>query len=122
MPSSTHVHKFLLDENVRIELFRFLKQRNFNVKKAPKSAPDNCLLVISKREKRILVTNDEDFIELTSNEVFSVVWLRIPQNDPKRLVETFEKLTNDVIDFSGKLFILRPRTWEEFPLTEQTVA
>lgn len=82
MSSSIPTLGFLLDENVRIELFRYLKHKEFNVKLAPKSTPDSRLANLSKREKLIIVTNDEDFTDYLRGEVFCVVWLRIPQSDP----------------------------------------
>lgn len=121
MSSLTPIHTFLLDENVRIELFRFLQNRGFDVKLAPKAASDTRLLEISKNEQRILVTNDEDFVGSSTNEVFALIWLRMPQNDPKILIKTFEKLLKDVGNFSGKLFILKPGAWEEFTLGELEV-
>jgi len=117
MPSSIPTHKFLLDENVRIELFKFLKNKGLNVKLAPKGASDEQLLSISKREKRILVTNDQDFVESAKEEVFSVVWLRIPQSSPEKLISSFENLVENLKDFSEMLIILRTNRWDELPLS-----
>lgn len=41
MSSSIPTQGFLLDENVRIELFRHLKEKGFDVKLMPKSTPDS---------------------------------------------------------------------------------
>lgn len=111
--------KFLLDENVRIELAKFLKSKSFDIKFAPKSASDSTLTSISKKEKRILVTNDQDFIDYDKDKIFSLVWLRIPQNDAKLLVESFDKLLREFNDFSGNLIALNPDGWESFPLGEE---
>ncbi|MEK6860878.1 MAG: DUF5615 family PIN-like protein, partial [Nanoarchaeota archaeon] len=92
MPSLTPDLKLLLDENVRIELSRFLKTQGFNFTFAPKGATDKQLALISKKEQRILVTNDEDFQWFTKDEIYSVIWLWIPQNDPKSLISSFKKL------------------------------
>ena len=62
MSSLTPNLKFLVDENVRTELSRFLRIQGFDFKLAPKGASDKQLALISKTEKRILVTNDEDFL------------------------------------------------------------
>ena len=121
MQSSTPVLKFLLDENVRIELFNFLKQNGFDVTRAPKSAPDNKLQEISKRERRILITNDEDFIESTVGEIFAVIWLKIPQNKPEVLLETVEKLTREIKDFSERLFVLKSGCWDVLPLPKEVI-
>lgn len=119
MLSSTPSHKFLLDENVRIELFRFLKRKGIDVRLPPKSAPDSKVALISNREKRVLVTNDEGFTHYTRDEIFAVIWLRIPQNDSMSLINSFEKLLKGYKDFSGKLVVLKSGSWEEFPLNDR---
>lgn len=103
--------KFLLDENVRIELYRYLNSEGFDVQYAPKSTKDSKIALISKQEKRILVTNDADFIEYEIDDIFSIVWLRIPQNEPKTLIFSFAKLLKEFKDFKGKLVILIPNDW-----------
>lgn len=121
MSSSTPTQGFLLDENVRIELFRYLKEKSFNVKLIPKSTPDSRLANLSMREKLIIITNDEDFIHYSKDEVFCIVWLRLPQSDPQILISSFVKLISEFSGFKGKLIVLEPNKWEDFPLTE-TVA
>ncbi len=116
MSSSTPSHKFLLDENVHRELFRFLKKLGLDVKLAPKSTPDRKIAVISKTEKRILVTNDEDFVEYSKNEIFAVIWLRIPQNDLKGLLLSFGELLDSTQNCAGKLVILKRNLWDVFDL------
>lgn len=104
--------KFLLDENVRIELYRFLNSEGLDVQYAPKSTNDSKIALISKQEKRILVTNDEDFTECWIDDVFSIVWLRIPQNEPKTLISSFDKLLKEFKGFEKKLVILIPNDWD----------
>lgn len=108
--------RFLLDENVRVELAKFLKAKNFDVKLAPKTASDATLSLISKKEKRILVTNDQDFIDCDKDTVFSLVWLIIPQNDPKTLTVSFQKLLSEFNNFRGRLVVLEAGKWQDFPL------
>lgn len=103
--------KFLLDENVRIELYRFLNSEGLDVQYAPKSTKDSKIALISKQEKSILVTNDEDFTECGTDDVFSIVWLRISQNEPKTLISSFVKLSKEFKNFKGKLVILIPNDW-----------
>lgn len=116
---STLNHKFLLDKNVRIELYRFLKQNHLDAKLVAKSIPDSHSASISKKQRRILVTNDEDFTDYTSEEIFSVVWLRIDQFDPRSLITSFEKLLKELKTFKGKLITLDKKSWEEFPLFKE---
>jgi len=119
MSPSTLNRKFLLDENVRIELFRFLTHKDFDVKLATKSVPDSQYASLSKKQSRILVTNDEDFTHYTADEIFSVVWLRISQSDPDSLISSFEKLLKELKTFKGKLVLLKEKSWEEFPLFKE---
>lgn len=120
MPSSTRNLKFLLDENVRIELSRFLKSQGFDYKLAAKGATDKQLASISKAEKRILVTNDEDFQWYTKDQIHCAIWLWIPQNDPESLITSFKKLIKGCKDFSGNIITLTPKDWNSTSLYEET--
>jgi len=66
--------------------------------------------------KRVIVTNDEDFSEYPKSTVFSVIWLRIPQNDPQSLLAMFNKLLKECDDFNGKLIVLEKNIWKDVPL------
>lgn len=121
MPSSrqTPTYKFLFDENVRQELYKFLKAKNIDVKLAVKGSSDQALLVISKSEKRILVTNDQDFSQYSKNEAYAAIWLRIPQNDEEALLKSFDKLISEVKNFASKLIMLHEGRWEILPLAKE---
>src|SRR3989338_5273333 len=87
--------KFLLDENVRKELLVFLKQQGLDAVFKPKMLSDGTLAEFSKSEQRILVTNDKHFADSSkfpSEKVFSVVWLRVPQDKPESLLASFNIL------------------------------
>lgn len=116
MLSLTPNPRFLLDENVRRDLYRFLISQNFDVKLAPNATSDSKVAQISNLEERILVTNDEDFSDYSKKKVFSVIWLRIPQNDSKALIASFKKILNGCSEFKGRLLILKVNTWQNFPL------
>ncbi|MFH1048520.1 MAG: DUF5615 family PIN-like protein [Patescibacteria group bacterium] len=119
MSSSTLKPKLLLDENVRAELFDLLDSQNWNVKKAAPGAPDKLLSLLSLKEHRVLVTNDSDFCELLKSQVFSVVWLRVPQNDVVSLLASFSKLLSKLSEkeFRGQLIVLESEEkWKTFPL------
>lgn len=120
MSSLKQPPKFLLDENVRRDLYRFLTGEGNDVKQVPKSATDSEVAAISKREERVLVTNDQDFCDCGMGEVFAVVWLRVPQSDPAVLIKSFGKLLRSIKDFSGKLIILKVSTWVESQLAEDS--
>ena len=102
--------KFLLDENVKKELLQFLK-KDFDAIFRPKSLSNGELAELSKSEQRVFVTNDWDFTDKFSynkETIFSIVWLRIPQNKPESLLKEFSKLIdeNSSENFEGKLITL----------------
>src|SRR3989344_4338431 len=110
--------RFLLDENVRAELGRFLREKGCDVKIAQKGSSDTVLAQLSLEEKRVFVTNDADFTEYSKDEIFSLVWLRIPQHDSATLLDSFEKLLGDSHMFKGNLVILWPGKLDISPLGE----
>lgn len=116
MSSSIPKVQFLLDENVRKELFTFLKEMGISIKVATKGASDETLAQISIKEKSVIVTNDEDFSEYPKDTVFSVVWLRVPQNDLKSLLVMFDTLLKECNNFKDKLIVLEKNTWKDWPL------
>lgn len=116
MSSSIPKVRFLLDENVRKELFTLLKKMRIPTRVAPKGASDETLASISLKEKRVIVTNDGDFSEHPKDTVFSIVWLRIPQNDPQSLLTMFDQLLKECDNFKGKLIVLKRNTWKDWPL------
>ena len=116
MSSSTPSLRFLLDENVRIELARWLRAHPFDVRRAPRSTPDPRLAAWSKSERRIVVTNDEDFCTYGQGEIYAVVWLRIPQSDVEALISSFRKLVAECAHFADQLILLRVGAWRAVPL------
>ena|SRR3989338_638864 len=86
LPSLFHSQpKFLLDENVKKELLRFLNSEGYDV-------------------------DFTDTFLYPKDKIFSVVWLRIPQDKPKALLESFSILLKDKSkpeDFEGFLIELR---------------
>ena len=114
--------KFLFDENVDKRLERFLKQRGVDVISKPKSLSNGKLAEFSKSEQRILVTNDDDFVEFTKDEIFSVVWLRVPQRKIESLMSSFSKLLKDKSkpeDFEGFLVVVGKAKFEVLPLSSE---
>jgi len=116
MSSSTLNLRFLLDENVKLALSRFLTEKGFVVKRAAKGTPDKKLAEISKKEQLILVINDKDFSEYTKDDLYGLIWLQIPQADTEMLLHTFQVLVKECRSFEGKIVILSPDKWEVFPL------
>src|SRR3989344_1125156 len=116
MLSSIPKPKFLLDENVHSELQKFLKSESYSVKIGPKGTIDSEIAALSKKEKLILITNDSDFSKYSENQLFSLVWLRLPQNKPDELVKSFKKLLKENQKWQGKTITLSPSSWESIDL------
>jgi len=113
--------KFLLDENVKKELLQFLKQQGFDIIFKPKGLSNGELAEFSKLEQRVLVTNDKHFADSSrfpKDKIFSVVWLRIPQDKPESLLKEFSKLLkeNSPENFEGNLIILKEDGFEVYPI------
>jgi uncharacterized protein with PIN domain len=53
--------RFLADENFRWDVIRFLKDQGHDVKSAPRNTEDKKVVDTAHKEKRILLTNDNDF-------------------------------------------------------------
>jgi len=112
--------RFLLDENVRVELYRWLKASGVDVIRSPSRTANGALARRSLTEKRVLVTNDEDFTERAVGTIFGVVWLRIPQDDPEGLLKAFAPLACwPATKFKDKLILLWPDRCEVLPLWEE---
>ena len=105
--------KFLLDENVKRELLGFLKQQGLDAVFKPKKLSNGTLAEFSRSEHRVLITNDKHFADSSKfpkEKIFGVVWLRISQDKPEVLFNTFSKLLEDKSepeDFEGFLIELK---------------
>ena len=100
---------FLLDENVRRELYLFLKNHHINVKLCPKGLRNGAIAKLCLSEARTLVTNDDDFSGMSAKEIHSVVLLKIPQNDPGGLIKALSRfLDSPPSNLKGTLVTLLP--------------
>ncbi len=107
MSSEASQYRFLLDENVKHSLEVFLKKRGLEAIRAGKGMTDKELAARSKKEKLILITNDSDFANPGEEKIFSVIWLRLPQSDRKKMLDSFATLIEKVDSFEGKMIILK---------------
>ena len=120
MSPSTLALKFLIDENVRVELSLFLKSKGVDVKLVSKGSSDEKVASLSKREGRVLVTNDADFVTsgvYSEEELFAVVWLRVSQGESRGLLNSFELFLSEFEEeIKGRVVVLRRDSWEVFSL------
>lgn len=115
MSSSTRI-RFLLDENVRKELAAFLSKRKVDFTLATKRAPDNAHARASLAEERAVVTNDHDFMYMCQGDVFGVVLLLLPQNDPNLLLKRFGEMLDECSEYKDHAVLLTPSGWRAEPL------
>jgi len=101
---------------VRIELAKLLSERGIDFTDARRSSGDKTLATVSCAEKRIVVTNDTDFSEMCKGDVFGVVWLRLPQNDPELLIKEFSAMLAEKPRYAGSLVILEREKRRVVPL------
>ncbi len=119
MPSSTPSHiKFLLDENVSRALLRYLRDLGYDIAEVNKGTHDEGVAQRSLSEKRILITNDSDFTSYPKEQVYAVLWLRIPQSDKQALLTACDSLLGDVPDVTGCLIVLESEKWQILALPQ----
>lgn len=53
--------RFLIDENIRSEVSDFLAHKGHDVKKVPQGTKNSSVILLAKKEKRILLTHDIHF-------------------------------------------------------------
>jgi len=110
--------RFLFDENVDARLVRHLRKQGLDVEYKPKGLANGSLARLSHRERRVLVTNDADFAMFKCGDVFSVVWLRIPQDKLDLLTESFSRMLKQLRPdaFEGNIIRLFEDRFETNPL------
>lgn len=101
---------FLVDENVRSEVAKFLTSLG-DVKRVPRSASDKAVAKIAEADWRILVTHDKDFansLAYPPQRYAGIVILRIHPPAPDVIINAlsnlFSKYNEEVLD--GRLVIL----------------
>jgi len=103
-------------------LLKFLKSGGHDVISKPKGLTNGRLAAYSKSESRVLVTNDADFTDpslFSREKIFSVVWLQVPQDNPKALISSFSDMLAEfskLSDFEGQLITLKRNSFEAKPL------
>ena len=102
---------FLADENIKAKLVRYLSQRGCDICFAKKGVKNSSLLSLAKKEKRVLLTHDNDFLNeiLYPPEKYEgiVVLTTHPPSLSKQIL-LMEKLLTAVSEkeFSGRVFLL----------------
>ena len=68
--------RFLLDENIPIEVREFLNSKGFSAEYVPRGIANSEVALLARREKRVLITRDTDFLNsdmFPPNEYYGIV-------------------------------------------------
>lgn len=104
--------KFIADVNIEKPIIDYLSENSYDIKWIPDyncEIPDEELLKLANKEKRILITNDKDFGEivfLQKRLSAGVILLRIKEQRTEDKVLLIEKLLQDYSDKILKHFIV----------------
>ena len=105
--------KFITDENLGIQIPRFLKSLDYDVISVIEVAlsyPDIDILAIANKENRILLTTDKDFGELVFKEKLihsGVILLRLRDESVKNKKKVILRELNSGKNFEGKFTRIR---------------
>ena len=119
---TSHSIKFLRDENVKLRLEKFLREMGIDIVSKPKGLINGKLAHFSKAEKRVLITNDKDFSDsqkYPKDKIYSVILLKIPQDKPQLLIDSFSKMLfklKSPKDFEGKVIALYENRFDITPI------
>ena len=89
--------KFLLDVNIAASAASFLQRNHHDLSELRKKQllrlPDKDLVTIAKREKRIVLTHDKDFIELTLKDTgFVSTVINLKDQKPVNVIRNLQQL------------------------------
>ncbi len=107
--------KFLLDENVRVEVKQFLESTGYSVEYAPKGTTNGRVVSLANTKQCVLVTRDSDFLNsvlFPPNQFFGIIVLQIHPPEAEKLIKGMELLLSEVKEFKGKLFIVEEERYE----------
>lgn len=110
--------KLLLDENVHHGLVPFLAKLGHKVRLSPKGIVNGEVFKLAIKEKRILVTRDDDFLNSSifpSAKHFGIWLLRVPARDlegqKRSILELLDQM-DGAQEFKGRAVILFPEEFE----------
>ena len=83
--------RFLTDENVAISVKKALRQAKFFVKDVKEEkmfgVSDSEIITLAKKERRVIITHDKDFLEYPQNLHRGVCLLRFSNQSPKNVIK-----------------------------------
>lgn len=112
--------RFLLDENVPVEVKEFLESKGFQAEYGPKGVNNSEVASLAKEKKRVLLTRDTDFLNtdlFPPREYSGIVVFRIHPPKPEKLVEGTASLLEEVKEFKGRSLVVG-EGWIKIPPEE----
>jgi len=107
--------KFLLDENVRIEVKTLLESKGLSAEYASKGINNSKLAALAKKENLVLLSRDSGFLNTSifpPKEYAGIVVFMIHPPTAEKLANALSSLLAEVKEFKGKLFVVEEDGFE----------
>ena len=107
--------KFLLDENIRVEIKEFLESMGLSAEYAAKGTKNGKLASLAREKSLVLLSRDSDFLNkamFPPKEFCGIVVFLIHPPTVEKLTSALSSLLADVKEFKGKLFIVDEEGFE----------
>ena len=107
--------KFLLDENIRIEIKEFLASKGLSAEYAAKGTKNGKLASLAREKSLVLLSRDSDFLNramFPPKEFCGIAVFLIHPPTVEKLTSALSSLLADVSEFKGKIFIVDEEGFE----------
>ena len=117
--------RFLADVNIAQSVITFLRQLDHDVLDAKKdylTKADSEIILVAKKEKRIVLTRDKDFLDLVQLSRYQIpaIVIRLYDQKPKNIIAYLRALldyqTEEIL--STSLTILKEESANSYPYKE----
>tara|TARA_Y100000034_G_C6785519_1_gene351356 strand:+ start:38 stop:388 length:351 start_codon:yes stop_codon:yes gene_type:complete len=103
--------KFISDENIPIKVTNSLREKGYDVKKAPVGHTDKQISKISKEESRIILTFDKHFLNKKNfppKEHLGIIFISIHPPKEDTVFYSIMRLLKDskFLELQGKLIVI----------------
>ena len=101
--------KLLLDENIPISVFKFLKERRYEAFYVPKGAKDRDVAELARRDRAVLLTRDYDFANMLlypPQDFYGIIILKVHPPVAEKLISSLKSVLKATEDFGGKVFVV----------------
>lgn len=108
--------RFLLDENIRVEVKEFLDSKGLSSAYASKGIRNGMLGSMAKEKRLVLLTRDRDFLNkhlFPPKEFSGIIVLRVHPPTAEKLIAALSPIIVEVKDFRGRLFVVTEEGFEE---------